>query len=116
VNRKTILLLLGVPILAFFYHRGITLSDEYLYTLHAFQLSEGTFELSPSAFHNRFGMLVPMAILMKCLGPIALYIYALATSMPLIINRRNSNNTSSKEPNLGASTFGPESHLTAICS
>jgi 4-amino-4-deoxy-L-arabinose transferase-like glycosyltransferase len=76
VNWKSILLLVSASVLAFFYHRGITLSDEYLYTLHAFQLSEGVFELSPSAFHNRFGMLVPMAALIKCFGP-SPYVYTL---------------------------------------
>lgn len=70
--KKSTLTLFAILALAlffsFFNHKGIALSDEYMYSFNAWSIANGTFELSPSAFSNRFGMLLPMASFIKQLG------------------------------------------------
>lgn len=61
-------LLLLASILSFFNYRGIDFSDEYNYSRNSWKLYEGTFELTPSVFNNRFGLLLPMAGFVKILG------------------------------------------------
>ena len=51
-----------------FAFKGIILSDEYLYVEQARALAHGSFQLSPSAFSNRFGLLAPMAFFIHWLG------------------------------------------------
>ncbi|RMG81063.1 MAG: hypothetical protein D6714_13585 [Bacteroidetes bacterium] len=53
---------------AFFNYRGIDFSDEYVYARHAWQIANGTFELTPSVFNNRFGILLPLAGLVRLFG------------------------------------------------
>ncbi|MCB0640720.1 MAG: glycosyltransferase family 39 protein, partial [Phaeodactylibacter sp.] len=50
-------------------YKGIALSDEYLYAEQAVALAHGYFEWTNSAFANRFGQLLPMALLVELLGP-----------------------------------------------
>ena len=52
-------------------YKGITLSDEYLYSAQAVALNNGTFEWTASAFANRFGQIIPMAGIVAILGPAA---------------------------------------------
>ncbi|MDF1867977.1 MAG: hypothetical protein P1U70_24370, partial [Saprospiraceae bacterium] len=71
MNNKYLPLLLILSLaafLSFFNYRGIDFSDEYNYARNAWMISNGTFELSPSVFKNRFGLLIPMAGFVKLLG------------------------------------------------
>lgn len=61
-------LLLTLSAIWFLGFRGILLSDEYLYAEQAMHLSYGLFQISPSAFHNRFALLGPMAGLISAFG------------------------------------------------
>jgi 4-amino-4-deoxy-L-arabinose transferase-like glycosyltransferase len=63
-----LLILILATFLSFFNYRGIDFSDEYNYARNAWMISNGTFELSPSVFKNRFGLLIPMAGFVKLLG------------------------------------------------
>ena len=73
--------------LSFFNHRGIAPSDEYLYSFHAWQITTGDFELSPSAFHNRFGQLLPMAFFIWLFGghPYVLTLWSLLSFLLLLV-------------------------------
>jgi len=74
-----IIILLGA-ICCYFNHHGIYLSDEYIYADNAWKIANGTFELSNSAFTNRFGFLLPMAGLIKLFGTSS-YVLTLWTSL-----------------------------------
>lgn len=80
-------LLLLASILSFFNYRGIDFSDEYVYSLNAWKIANGTFELSVEPFDNRFGLIYPMALLTKLLGAKAhlLPIWTFITFIFLII-------------------------------
>jgi hypothetical protein len=63
-----LLILILATFLSFFNYRGIDFSDEYVYSLNAWEIANGVFELTTDTFDNRFGLLLPMAAFVKWFG------------------------------------------------
>jgi len=57
-----------LALLAWFSSPGIFLGDEYVYAENSVNLVNGTFTNSGHHFDNRFGLLIPMALIVKLLG------------------------------------------------
>lgn len=72
LKRKYPLLLVGISLFGvvshFYFGLGIDLYDPAYYFKHAWEIANGTFEINGSVFWNRFGMLVPLSLLIKLFG------------------------------------------------
>lgn len=70
-----------------FNHRGIALSDEYLYSFHAWKLSQGAWEWGFTSFQDRLGQVVPMAGFISLLGgnPYVLSAWSLVAAVALVV-------------------------------
>lgn len=78
----------GIPLLIhlacwFIIKPSFPFTDGYIYTIKAYNVLDGTFQLTPSHFDNRFGMILPVALIIKVFGltPYTLALWPLACSL-----------------------------------